>query len=577
MYSDTPTRAHCEPKPSPVRWLLRRAYTSNPFYALSADLVFVGLRMSLDTNGKTFETGALMLSLLGYTLLLATTACLLIRLGNVWDDARTLLLLVVAMFLAISVTFDETLAGNPRLGRMLSCGGLLFAVAVSEGLLRGIRLRLPALFRAPYYLILTLFFLYPVALAPFVRDPDGLAIQWMLFGFSPLAGAAFLSLIPAVRRGPSYVAKNGSPWRYPLYPWVLFGLLGAAVCGRAFYLCISFHFVGKSDSLFGPYFLVPFLFAADLLLLEAGVVSRNRTTQQVALVALPGLLILSVIGHRPDPIYLGFLTAFRNGLGGSPLFLTLIAVVAVYGIAAVRRLPLAPGGLTLSLLALSVVAPGTLDLGGLVAPQPLPLLAVAALQLALALRRNESWRFLVGSICLVDSITIGVGGFGLREHQGLIAFHLGLVALMLLGVLFDDPLARILQGAGALFLALACLTAFCVGPVDYRGIPPEVVRAYPFLLSLIAVGYGYLTGCRPYLAAASVGLLGWLTVVGWQGYSGLRRVLVGLDWITGGLAFFALAAIISLGKAGVWARREGEGIDETDIGGVRDRRARPPA
>ena len=32
------------------------------------------------------------------------------------------------------------------------------------------------------------------------------------------------------------------------------------------------------------------------------------------------------------------------------------------------------------------------------------------------------------------------------------------------------------------------------------------------------------------------------------------RVLVGLDWIVGGLAFFGLAAVISLGKAGVWSR-----------------------
>src|SRR3954447_25447631 len=100
----------------PAQGLLRRLYTSNPFYVISADLVFVGLRMSLDTSGTTFETWALMLSLAGYTLLLATTACVLIRLGNVWDDMRTLLLLVVMMFLALSVTFDETLTSKPGLG-----------------------------------------------------------------------------------------------------------------------------------------------------------------------------------------------------------------------------------------------------------------------------------------------------------------------------------------------------------------------------------------------------------------------------------------------------------------------------
>src|SRR4051812_16112322 len=165
----------------PARGLVGWLYTSNPFYVLSADLVFIGLRLSFDTSGKSFETGALMLALLGYTLLLATTACLLIRVGRVWDDARTILLLVVGMFLAISVTFDEALAGSPALGKACFLGGLGFAVLVSEGLLRGIRLRLPSLYRLPYYFILTLFFLYPVALTPYLRQPDSPTLQWLLF------------------------------------------------------------------------------------------------------------------------------------------------------------------------------------------------------------------------------------------------------------------------------------------------------------------------------------------------------------------------------------------------------------
>jgi hypothetical protein len=237
--------------------------------------------MSLDPSGRTFETGALMLALAGYTLLLGTTACVMIRLGGIWDDARTILLLIVAMFLAISITFDETLAGNPSLGRACFLGGLIFAVLVSEALLRIIRLRLPLFYRLPYYLILALFFLYPVLLSSWIRDPESATLQWALFGFSPLAGIAFLALIPAIRRGAGYLAKNGSPWPYPLYPWTLFGLLAVAVCARASYLCVSFHFVGKSNTIFGPYFLVPFLLAMEVLLVEAALVSRNEVMQRV--------------------------------------------------------------------------------------------------------------------------------------------------------------------------------------------------------------------------------------------------------------------------------------------------------
>src|SRR5262245_53575988 len=159
-----------------------RLYTSNPFYVISADLVFVGLRMSFDTQDKAFGTWALMLGLAGYTLLLATTACLLIRYGKVWDDVRSILLLVVMMFLSMSVTFDDTLARNPAVGTAYYLGGLLFAVAVTEGVLRGIRLSLPPWFRLSYYLILGLFFLYPVALSPLLRDPEGAGLQWALFG-----------------------------------------------------------------------------------------------------------------------------------------------------------------------------------------------------------------------------------------------------------------------------------------------------------------------------------------------------------------------------------------------------------
>src|SRR5262249_421693 len=152
---------------------------------------------------------------------------------------RTVLLLVVLMFLATSVTFDELLAVAPHRGFICFLVGLLWTVGVSEAVLRGIRLRLPAWFRGPYYLILSLFFLYPLPLQPFLADPHRPAMMWGLFGFSTAAGLAFLTLLPAIRRGPEYVRDNGSPWPWPFYPWSLFVYLGVAVIGRAFLLCWS--------------------------------------------------------------------------------------------------------------------------------------------------------------------------------------------------------------------------------------------------------------------------------------------------------------------------------------------------
>src|SRR5262249_42902347 len=132
-----------------VGWL----YTNNPFYVISAALVFAGLWISFDPHAQLFDLPALMFGLARYPLLLAITACLLIRYGGVWQDVRTILLLVVLMFLATSVAIDETLVVRPAVGQAYFLGMLAFAGLVSEAVLRGIRLRLPAGYRVPYYLI----------------------------------------------------------------------------------------------------------------------------------------------------------------------------------------------------------------------------------------------------------------------------------------------------------------------------------------------------------------------------------------------------------------------------------------
>ena len=126
-----------------ARWAIRWICTNNPFYAISAGLFLVGLWISFPDPNQAEDTWALMSGLVGYTLLLAGTAFLLVRFAKVWDDARTVLLLVVLMFLATSVTFDQVLVldvlrATPARGIACFCIGLVFAVVVSEALLRGI-------------------------------------------------------------------------------------------------------------------------------------------------------------------------------------------------------------------------------------------------------------------------------------------------------------------------------------------------------------------------------------------------------------------------------------------------------
>ena len=552
MTSYTATAA---PPPGVGRGLVRWVCTSNPFYAVSAALFLVGLRVSFGAHARAIDTWALMSGLAGYTLLLAAAALLLVRFAGVWDDLRTVLLLVVLMFLATSVTFDELLALDPVRGSFFYLGGLLFAVGVTEGLLRGIRLRLPAWFRGPYYLILALYFLYPLMLAPLLGRPHSEALMWGLFGFSPAAGLAFLALLPAVRRGPSYLRGNGSPWPWPYYPWALFVILALAVPARAFLLCWSLHLLDAGDFdrlIFGPYFLIPFGLALAVLLLEVGVVARSRVVLGVALAAPAGLVALALADRRGDPIFEEFLGIFAARLGGHPLFLTLLAAAGFYAYAALRRVPRSAEALTAALLALALVGPETRTLRELVAPRPEFVLAAALLQLALGVRRSDAGRCLIGGLGLAAAAALAVPGEPVLRV--LIGLHLGLLAVLAVGAAFDNPLGRALRVGGAVVMLAACLAvAFGRAPMPAE-VPPWAGAAYPLALAVLLAGYAWRIGYRPGLLLAGLALSGCLIAAVWRGYAVLHEEVPGLDYLAVSLAFFAVAVLVSLGKSGVLTR-----------------------
>jgi hypothetical protein len=500
-----------------------------------------------------------MSGLAGYTLLLAATACLLVRFGNVWDDVRTVLLLVVLMFLATSVTFDEVLVLNPARGLLCYGAGLLFAAAVTEGILRGTRLRLPAAYRLPYYLTLVLFFAYPPALRMLPDEPRSEALLWGLFGFSPAAALVFLTLLPAVRRGPEYVRDNGSPWPWPLYPWALFAFLGFAVPARSFLLCWSMHLLGGNDRdhlIFGLYFLVPFGLAVAVLLLEAGLVRRRRGVLALALALPAGLAVLASVGHRPDAVYQGFLETFRERLGGSPLWVTLLAALAFYAYAALRRVPLAVEALTAAVTALAVVGPRTLDLDTLAAPRPAPLLAAAALQLGLGVWRRDSWHCLLGATVLAPAAVWALAWPPELEALRVpAAFHLALAGALLVGAAFDDAVGELLRALGMLAVLLACLAVTLRGGEGVSGAPPWAVLTYPLVMAGTLAVYGAILRQRPWLVAAALAQVVWMGGAGWRGYLLLRQTVAGLDHMAVGLALFVLAVLVSLGKAGALSRR----------------------
>ena len=211
-------------------------------------------------------------------------------------------------------------------------------------------------------------------------------------------------------------------------------------------------------------------------------------------------------------------------------------------------------GLRASLVALAFVGPRTVNLGGLVTGQPLPLLAFAALEIESSIRHRQSWRSVLGSVGLVAAALIELERWGIGGNRVFLAYHLTAMAAILIGAWFRDSLAKFLEGAAAAMLALSCLVTAWGGPGAFAECSPELVRAYPIAVIVFAGAYGLLTGRLSFSLAAGVGLAGWLASAGWRSYCDLRRVVVGLDWISSGLAFFAVAAVISLLKTGALAK-----------------------
>jgi hypothetical protein len=544
------------PRAAPVRrdldarQLVRFLYTHNPFYILSAALVFWGLRSSFETDGQTFETLALMVGLFGYTLLLAATTFLVIRYGRIWQDGRSQLLLIVLLFLAISVTFDDALPRNPPLGVLCQVCGLVFSIMLSEVLLHGLRLRLRAWYRIPYYLTLGLSFLAPVALFQLLSDPADSRGQWGLFLVPTVAGICWLTLLPAIHREPAYAEDNGTPWHWPLFPWSLFLLLGLGVCQRSYYLCVSMHYLGGTETIFAPYFLVPFVLVIGLLLLEMGR-STGSPRATVAAMFVPVVLVGLAAVPAQGPIATGFQALFRQTLGADPLFLTVLASLAFYAYAWWRRVPGASDVLSLAMVVLIFVSPDSRRLLPLATAQGDPLLIAAVIQGVVCLRRAHSFRFLLSLLATIGAIAIDGLGTILTAYDFAIPLHLALASVLFAGLVFRDEFAEALRYIGALLLLIAGLNSLRLTPSSIPGLPEVWLLVYPLLLAAVAAVYGYLAHNQFHYVVA--GLLPgiWLLLRGWAGYLWLRHLLPGLNFIAWGLISLAVAVWISLLKMGL--------------------------
>jgi len=529
--------------PLAVRFL----YTQNPFYLISAGLCLMGLHLSFG-NAALAGWGPLLLagSLAGYAFLLAVTGYVIAKFGRVWDDARSILLVLLFLFMAISTSFDSCCVQNRRLAWVLLGGGLAFAVSISEWLLRGLALKLPWVYRTPYYLLLAVLFAAPLAVS--ADSESGSAAQWRILCFPLVAAVCLAGLAPAVHQGRKALRGNAAPWAWPMYPWSIFGFLGVAVVLRTYLLCIAFVDAPQMQHAFGCYFLAPLLIAFLFLLLEAGIASKRQWAAHAALIAAPLLLAVCSTGSG-SATYDTFLAEVTATLG-APFWLATWALIAFYGYACFRGVRSGELGVAATLLCLPLVDSHTTNLFTLT-PVNLDTLAICAGGVfVLAIADRNSIRTLAAGGLLLAAIT----GQGWLPAEPIWLASAGGALTFGTAFIYSDSFAL------ALRKLLAAASAM-LGPL--LGLQVLSGRIDP-TTTMLALTVGAATGlylCRReqdswWLAAGLSLTMGRSCCEGMIVVSALNSWLSteALIALGAGGVFFAAAATVSAVKAGVWTR-----------------------
>lgn len=522
----------------------RFLYTQNPFYLISCFLIIYGLQIGAASYGGDFFLRSVFLtfSLVAYTALMVVTAIGVIRLGKVWQDARSILLVVVIGQVALSVGLDEYCVIDWTMASGMLLFGAVFSIASTELILRACRMRLPGWYRACFYSLLICFFLVPIALGYAVRENHLRLANWGGPLFSTLVSAALLLLAPAVRRGSSYVRDNGTPWNWPLYPLSAFVILSVVAIIRSHAIWMSFGFLG-SPVQFEPFLLMPILLAVLVLIVQSdpgGVSDRTYGAMCFA----PAMLACSFSGGGQTnlPIHADLAQYF-----GSAPTIALVLISLFYVYVGVRGAKYAQVGFVSSLIVLSSFAPLPL-VAVEVGFQRWMIAAFASIVLLInCLRESTDRNWFALAVSLV--VSVAVAGY---EHERYLDATLAgsivaLIALMLIGAYFQTQFATLLRWTAGISLAVAGAAVFVW---HLQQLPGIVTYAAIAGMSIMSIAYMFV-----------VRRAGWMVVFGWQllclvglvSHDGIESGSINqTSWpIPSGLLCFAIGLTITSIKSGL--------------------------
>jgi len=116
----------------PIR-LFDLLFTQNPFYLIGTGLLLYGLNVSTNSGAALAMQPLVLASILIVTILvMAITAIAIIKLGGVWDDARTIMLSILFLIVGVVASCDACVGSDPLMAIWVLGSGFLFSVAICE-------------------------------------------------------------------------------------------------------------------------------------------------------------------------------------------------------------------------------------------------------------------------------------------------------------------------------------------------------------------------------------------------------------------------------------------------------------
>ena len=536
----------------PFRFLVNH----NPFYLISTLLLLYGLQIATD-SGASIHEHKLAAIFCGVIVLMAVTAIAIVRLGGVWDDTRTILLSIMLLLVGVTIGYDSEVMVDRGSAAKILGGGLVFGILVWELLLWALRIRLPVSFRVPVYLMHAVFFLWSLI---FVKagTPNWLGTlspSWRVYLFGWAFAAIMLMCVPVVWRGRNVFRNNGTPWKWPLFPWSILVILVAAACVRLYMFSLAFIPEFGWESPLAWHFFMPIFFAAYVLVVELANSFFPRIRNVYLCAAIPVLML--AMPWPAGEMSTFFLEDVSLAIG-NPLWLALMMVVAFGVTLWIRGHHEVEFGVQLFLLGAVFVYYDRPEISA-TPVSAIPVIALSVFHAVRAWRVASSARLVLSLAfaTIAAWILLPAESYG-SQFAWAASAHLVWIGILLIGIFYRDRFAARLRVAS---LGMTCVMAgvATVGALAGRW-PGWAAILYIVILQLTMLTCWQWNAGRLFSRVAIILSLGWpsgladlpgLMLWNWLGdRSGMLLLFAGLC--------FLLGLVISCSKAGWlnWLKRE---------------------